>query len=68
MMERMADAETKDQDSKVVLMYPSNQLPTPKREFGDTLSAFTVLKSTFFVHPTPADPLGVRKGSTGPLQ
>lgn len=48
-MERTTDKNAQaSKDERVVLMYPGNQLKEQVRDVNDTLSAFKVVKETFF--------------------
>jgi hypothetical protein len=49
-MEKRTTIETvaESQDENVVLMYPGNQLKEQVRDFGETLSAFSVVHRAFF--------------------
>jgi hypothetical protein len=49
MTDKIADTmQKRDEQEKLVLMYPGNQLKDQIRPFAETLSAFHVMKETFF--------------------
>lgn len=50
MIKDVVKTPPKEQEDKLVLMYPGNQLKRQVRSFDETLSAFMVMKEAFFAH------------------